>query len=522
MSSIPRWLLRSGAGTLAVVAGLVAFTAAAGFAGSIVASAIAGGILGIVVLGRVLWGPWSTVTLAGSAPGVQRLFAIGAPLLLAQLVFATAFIIDPNLVRWEARPWTPQRSNHSCVSSYWVACEHVDTASDVYAEKIYSMPQADPRAIRVGRHIGPLIVDQYEYPPPFLVLPRLIAAGTGDFWGFRRVWFALNLAVVVAGLIIVATRFDGALATGALWLTPFALLAPAMVSTLIMGNVQLAIIAASMIAMVLFERGRYAAGGGLLAYAIVSKMYPGLLLLYLLLRRDWRPVVWTVVCAIAIVGIATADFGIGPYAAFARHLPKLLSGEAFPAFRNPIAIAINESVPGLVFKLQLFGVPHMGFAASRAIGWIYTIIAVALVARFARRPVAAGREPLAWIAILIVATMRSPFLPTYAPFPSLWLATLLAALTWGRSGVFTTTLVAWGVLAFTFGTAGAPPTVNAIWTFTHTIAAFVLVAIVLRDTPAPLEGRAADRVGRSLRASGTTWVSTIQRSKIVRPSVRVV
>lgn len=416
---------------------------------------------------------------------MRRLFAIGALLLLVQLVFATAFIIDPNLARWEPRPWAPMRSSHSCVSSYWVACERIHTASDIYAEELYSFPQADPRAIRVGRQLGPLIVDQYEYPPPFLVLPRLIAAVSSDFWSFRRTWFALNLAVVIAGLIVVAARFDRALGTGALWLTPFVLLAPAMVTTLIMGNVQLAIVATSMAAMVLFERGRHAAGGGLLAYAIVSKLYPGLLLLYLLLRREWRPAVWTAVFAIAIIAIAAADFGIGPYEAFVSHMPKLLSGEAFPAFRNPAAIATNESVPGLVFKLQLFGVPHMGFAASKAIGWIYTVIAVAIVVRLALRPVAAGREPLAWLAILIVATMRSPFLPLYAPFPSLWLATLLAALAWERPGAFTTALVAWVVLAFTFGQAVVPPEVNAIWTFAHTIAAFVLVAIVLQDRMTP-------------------------------------
>ena len=145
-----------------------------------------------------------------------------------------------------------------------------------------------------------------------------------------------------------------------------------------------------------------------------------------------------------------------------------------------------------MFKLQLLGVPHMGFAASKVVGWIYTAVAVALVARLALRPVAAGREPLAWIAILILATMRSPFLPTYAPFPSLWLATLLAALTWGRSAIFTTSVVAWGVLAFTFGTGGVPPVVNAIWTFVHTIAAFVLLAIAMRLAPAPLDSRAAE------------------------------
>ena len=323
-------------------------------------------------------------------------------------------------------------------------------------------------------------------------MPRLIAAASGDFWGFRRVWFALNLAVVVAGVILVARRFDGAVGTHALWLTPFALLAPAIIITFVMGNVQLAIIAVSMIAMLLFERERYTAGGVLLAYAVVSKLYPGLLLGYLMLRRDWRAVGWTAAFAVAFVVVSVADFGVGPYVAFATHMPKLLSGEAFPAFRNPAAIAINESIPGLVFKLKLFGVPYMGFAASRALGWIYTVVALALTARLALQPVAAAREPLAWLTILILATMRSPFLPTYAPFPSMWLATLLAALAWGRSRVFTTSVVAWSALAFTFGTGGVPPPVNAIWTFAHTVAAFVLVGIVVRMPPATLQSRATD------------------------------
>jgi hypothetical protein len=496
MSSVPpRWFASMISATLSTLAAIVAFTASAGLTGSIVAATAVGVIgagIAAIALRRRLWGPLPTVTAAGVPSGVRRLFAVGAPLLIAQLLLVASFIIDPNLVRWNSGPWTPQRSNHSCVSSYWVACDRIDSAHDIYAEEIYSLPQVDRSAPRVGRPLGPLIVDQYEYPPPFLVLPRLIATATADFWGFRRVWFALNLAVVVAGVILVATRFDRVLATHALWLTPFVLLASSTIITLLMGNVQLAIIAISLIAMLMFERHRHAAGGVLLAYAVVSKLYPGLLLLYLLLRRDWRAVAWTAMFATAFVIVSIADFGVGPYVAFVTHMPKLLSGEAFPAFRNPHAIAINESVPGLVFKLQLFGVPYMGFAASKAIGWIYTVVAIALTARLALYPVGAGREPLAWITILILATMRSPFLPTYAPFPSMWLATLLAALTWGRSRVFTTTAIAWIVLAFTFGTGAAPPRVNAIWTFAHTVAAFVLVAIVFRMA-GTLQGRGANR-----------------------------
>ena len=491
MSSIPPWFVVFTWLSLAILAAILAFTLTAGLiaptiVGLVVGAAAGGGTL-LVLRAR----PGAAVAAGGVPAPIRHVFTIGATVVIVELLLTTAFIIDPTLAQWQGRPWTPQRSDHSCVSSYWVACDRVREAPDIYAEEIYSVPQADPSARRVGRRMGPLVIDQFEYPPAFLVLPRLIAAATADFWGFRRVWFALNLAAVAAGLFLIARRFDRALSTHALWLTPFVLLPPSIIITFVMGNVQLAIIAISMIAMLLFERARHAAGGVLLAYAVVSKLYPGVLILYLLLRRDWRAVAWTAGVSLVFVAVSVADVGLDPYLAFASHMPKLLSGEAFPAFRNPDAIAINESIPGLVFKLQLFGMPAMGFAASKALGWVYTVIVVAITARLALRPPAAGREPLAWITILILATMRSPFLPTYAPFPSLWLATLLAALTWGRSRTFAATVIAWIVLAFTFGTGGAPPAVNAIVTFTHTVAAFVLVGIAVRMAAARADAAVA-------------------------------
>ena len=491
MSSDPRWFVVFTRATLAIVAGTVGFTFGAGLGGSTIVGVAVGFVAGGVTLLVLHSRPRAAAVPGGVPSALRAVFAIGATVLIVQLVLAAAFIIDPTLAQWQGRPWTPQRSDHSCVSSYWVACDRIRDAPDIYAEEIYSVPQADPSARRVGRRIGPLLVDQYEYPPAFLLLPRVIAAGTADFWGFRRVWFALNLAVVAIGLILVARRLDGALSTDALWLTPFVLIPPAIMITFVMGNVQLATIAISMIAMLLFERARPAAGGALLAYAVVSKLYPGVLVLYLLLRRDWRAVGWTAGFSLAFVAVSIVDVGLEPYLAFAQHLPKLLSGEAFPAFRNPDAIAVNESIPGLAFKLQLFGVPYMGFAASKVLGWVYTVVVIGLTARLALRPAAAGREPLAWITILILATMRSPFLPTYAPFPSLWLATLLAALTWGRSRTWVTVVLAWIVLAFTFGTGGAPPVVNAIWTFTHTVAAFVLAGIAVRMAAARPDAAAA-------------------------------
>jgi hypothetical protein len=367
-----------------------------------------------------------------------------------------------------------------------VASQAVDRTARIYDESLYSLPQADPRTPRQGRPLGPLVTDNYEYPPAFLLVPRAIAWVAGDFWTFRQVWFALTFAVTAAGLIVVARRFDMANGTGALWLTPLVALAPAVMVTTLMGNVQLAIIAASLIAMVLFERGRYASGGALLAYATVSKLYPGLLVFYLLLRRDWRALAWTAAASIAIVLVTIVDFGVAPYRAFILELPGLLGGEAFAAFRNPSAIAVNESIPGLAFKLALFGVPGMGFPAAKVLGWIYSAVVVVATARLALRPAVPGREPLAWLAILILATLRSPFLPTYAPFPSLWLATLIAAFEWRQGRSPARALVCWAVLAFTFGTGGASPQVNAAWTLVHTITALALAAwaaSLMRERP---------------------------------------
>jgi alpha-1,2-mannosyltransferase len=364
--------------------------------------------------------------------------------------------------------------------AYWVADAAISRTPDIYAESLSSVPQRDPTAPRVPRTMGPLNIDTYEYPPTFLLLPRVLARITPDFWGFRRLWFALNFAVVLGAAIALALRLDRAVGTHAVWLTPFVIAAPPIISTFQAGNVQMAIIAVSALAMLLFERRSHAVGGLLLAYVIAAKLYPGVLVLYLLLRRDWRALAWTAGFGAAIVAVSLAVFGWPPFAAFLHHAPALLSGEAFAAFRNPFGISNNGSVPGLVFKLGLFGVPHMGYAAMRVLGWAYTVVVIGATVWLALRAHPRGREPLIWLAILMLATMRSPFLPTYAAFPSLWLATLVAALAWRNARPMAPVIVCWCVLAVGFGPGGTPPRWNAAWTTVQTVLAFVLLTVAMR------------------------------------------
>ena len=99
------------------------------------------------------------------------------------------------------------QSRHSCVSSYWVACTAIDSATATsMTTTLYSQPQPDPTAPRTPRMLGPFNIDVYEYPPTFLTLPAVVRLVAPDFYGFRRLWFALNLAIVVAGVVAIAWR----------------------------------------------------------------------------------------------------------------------------------------------------------------------------------------------------------------------------------------------------------------------------------------------------------------------------
>jgi hypothetical protein len=290
----------------------------------------------------------------------------------------------------------------------------------------------------------------------------------------------------LVGLAVVARYLRPDAATRALLLVPFVLGSIITINTMQKGNVQLAVIAVSMIAMVLVERKHSAAGGALLAFVTMAKLYPGLLVLYLLVRREWRALVWTGAFSVLLLILTLIDVGWQPFAAFRQQFPHLLSGEAFPAFRNPAAIAINHSIPGLVFKLKLFGASGMGFGAARIVGTVYMLLAVALTIVLARRPLRDGEGPLVWMAILILATLRSPFLPqSYAPFPAIWLLTLLVATAAPERRSLALFLVGFLVLnIYVPNDSGIDPRLVALVTTIPQALILTLAAVVLQR-PAP-------------------------------------
>jgi hypothetical protein len=393
---------------------------------------LAAGFVALVVAAVVSWGIHRQRPFAdddGAASGSLKLAAAVVSIVaLVLLVRTTMFMADPSKVSYSVIPSSQWEIGHSCLSAYYVAAETVGTGN-VYDTTLYNSPDDTGIGQRKPKKLGPLNIDVFEYPPQFLLLARAFHFVTPDFFDLRLLWFAFCGAVLLIGLIVVADHIGGPVGTRALLFSPLLWIAiPTVLSTLQKGNIQIVIIAAAMIAMVLFARGRAAAGGAILGFAIVAKLWPGLMLVYLLVRGEWRAVFWTVAFATAFSGLTLALFGWAPYAAFLNHAPGLLSGEAFPAFRNPAPMAINLSIPNIFFKLRLFGIPGATFGVAKVLGWIYTIVAVGTTAWAARRPRQPDAQPLVWLAILIIASLRSPFLPlTYGAIPALWLLTLVAA-----------------------------------------------------------------------------------------------
>ena len=431
--------------SLSLATGIFAVAAAEGLTGSFVVAALAG----VVAAGGVIW--WlrrpSILPLDPGAcsRGLKIASAVATVVALVLLARLAVFMIDPSRVGCSIVPSSEWEVRHSCLTAYYVAAQASATQPDVYDDSLYSLPGADPAGLRKPRMLGPFRIDVYEYPPQFLLLPRALALVTPDFTDFRMLWFALCGGVLLLGMVVAARLLGPAAGTRALLLAPFVWLAlPTTLGTLQKGNVQVMVIAGSVLAMALFERRRWAAGGAILAFATVSKLYPGLLVVYLLVRRRWRAAAWTTAFGVAFSVLTVLVFGWATVPAFLTHLPGLMSGEAFPAFRNPAATAINLSIPGLVLKARLFGVPGMSFGAAKIVGSIYMLVALAAIVWAGLRTPREGHTPLVWLAILILATLRSPFLPqAYAVIPPMWLLTLLAARRAATAKTLSFFLLAW-------------------------------------------------------------------------------
>ncbi len=337
------------------------------------------------------------------------------------------FMHDPQRREWSVRPHSDFYAAHACLRGPLEAAERASRGENAYA---ISSPTAGARAS--------LTTDAFLYSPAFLLVPRTLMLIGDDFVALQRVWFAVQAVTTLAALLLVATYVGGPYGTRAIWAIPFFFFVPPFLLNLQIGNVQITVLAAAMTGAVLLYSGRVKTGSALLALAIIAKLFPAVLVAYLVGQRRWRVAAWTAGWCALLTLASVALFGPNPLRDYLAALPAISNGSSpgTAIWTDNLWLApSNHSIYGATRKLVALGVSFVTPQIERNVQSVYGIAVLAfavLVGAITRADSNDERtrlgQVIVWLALLSLASFRSPFLPDgYAYVGTLWLVTLVQA-----------------------------------------------------------------------------------------------
>ena len=390
---------------------------------------------GAVVATPLAW--WAGRTLTPTlrplqaTPAMLGLVALLAAVSIFEIARISVFMADSSRAEYSYAAGDPWRVRHSCFTAYGEALRFAREGS-----RIYEMARYEPRSI------GPLKVDSYHYPPVFLLLPQAVHAVRGDFFAMRALWFVMQ-ALVLAGVIFAAAHWVGG-RSGA-WLAAggaLALATPQLLFALQQGNVQATAMPLGVAAMMLIAGRRVASGALTLAYITAAKIFPGILIVYLLAARRWRAVAMTAACGVALTLLTVLAFGAAPFREFvADEMPRISNGAAFPQSELPVSRHVNLSIYGMTVRARTLGAAWLDQRTGLQVASVYGIalLAFAAFAGWRSRGEMASEDARLRLVqlslgLLSLASFRSPFVGVYGYVASVWLMTALAAGARGAPG----------------------------------------------------------------------------------------
>lgn len=234
-------------------------------------------------------------------------------------------------------------------SAYWAAANHLLNGEPLYAASQLAGPYA------------PQVQYLYLYPPPLAALVAPLAAVfPTDYRAAAWVWSAIGAAVLAVSVLAlarserIAERYPLLGGRGRWLLVAGAFAFPPVVGELVMGNVHLLLLGLLTLAWLAIRRGDSRGdvlAGAAIGIAAVVKVFPGLLVVWLLLTRRSRAAAWVVIGALAAVLVALPFTGLQPW----REFPTVLANLSAP----------SDTTDTLAPTVWL--APYIGFTGARIV-----------------------------------------------------------------------------------------------------------------------------------------------------------
>jgi alpha-1,2-mannosyltransferase len=274
-------------------------------------------------------------------------------------------------------------------AAYWTAARNL-----LEGEPIYS-------ALQLAGPYTPEGLVGFLYAPPFAALVAPIAALVpGSYGAAAWIWVGLGAVLLVSSVVAVARaegldrRLDLALPTIPT-LVVLAAIFPPVLGEITVGNVHLLLLGLLALAW-LGVRSDDARGDAIAGIAIgaaaVIKIFPGLLIVWLLVRGRRRAAAWSIGAAAAIVLASVPIVGLGNWLDFPRALLNM----------GPIVSTIDAVSP--ISWLE----PWVGFGVAR---WSVLLVGVALIVWVAlRRDERIGFATAVTVSVLVAPSVFHHYL----------------------------------------------------------------------------------------------------------------
>jgi len=279
--------------------------------------------------------------------------------------------------------WTGQLQWGYDFSAYWTAADHLLHRQPLYLPDQLAGPYAPQRQFL------------YLYPPAFAAAAIPFAALFGDYRLAEWLWTAIGAAIVVWVVLALhrserlGERYRMLDGRGRWLMVAAAFAFPPVVAELVLGNVNVLLLGLFTAAWLGIRHeasgSRAAAATGIaIGLATVIKLFPGVLLLWLLLTRRYRAAGWAVVAAAVFIAVTLPITGIQPW----RDYPTVLANLAAPSDTTDTLAPTVWLAPYLGFTLARLLVTAAGLAmlaftaraASRAVSFAIAVLVSVLIA----------------------------------------------------------------------------------------------------------------------------------------------